>query len=48
MQLKAGDLLEVQITQRYKNEPQINLAINLTEVHEANKEKLLMKEMTYK
>ena len=48
MQLNAGDLLKVQITQRSKNEPQTNLAINLKEVHEANNEKLLLIEMTYK
>lgn len=48
MQLNAGDLLEVQITWWSKNEPQTNLAIYLKEVHEANKEKLLLIEMTYK
>ena len=48
MQLNAGDLSEVQITQRSKNESQTNLAINLKEVHDANKEKLLLIDMTYK
>jgi hypothetical protein len=42
MQVNAGDLLEVQITQRSKTEPQTNLAIFIKEVHEANKEKLLL------
>jgi hypothetical protein len=45
MQLNAGDLLEVQIIQRSKNQPHTNLAIN---INEANKEKSLLTEITYK
>jgi len=46
--MNAGDLLDIQKTQRSKNETQTNLAINLEEVHEANKEGLLLIEMTHK